>query len=674
MPLRMANQNKIDDVEMNNDNKIGLMSVADLSGKKFIIPEYQRGYRWEQQQVTDLLKDLEAFMEGGGSGYYCLQPLAVKRVAPDMDKFREDIENTLQGENDTVVERMSSLLADSISWEVIDGQQRLTTIYILIKLLCSEDWEPYNISYKTREGSEEFLKNIRNKSEEDAQVNIDYSHMKAAYDAANNWLDHSGNDNLRTELLDVINNRVKFIWYESVNEKPISVFTRLNIGRISLTNAELIKATLLNKSNYPKESGLSFYEVQLSISSKWDEIEYALQNEEFWLFLNSTSYNKPTRIDFIFEIIHSQDLYGLKSALNNSYNELIGNDRYSVFRYFTVATEHYHSDKTIAERLNDIWSVVVSMYNTFTEWYNDKLYYHYVGFLLWDREERKGDKYSLLKELYKKWETSDKEEFRNYIISLIKKAVNNTKASELNNLHFDNDKPTIKRILLLHNIQTVIENQEIQRDKYELNVFYKFPFHLFKKEVWNVEHIDSATTNELTNTKEKKAWARVALYAIEEYKDTEDLKQNLSVMLKNSIECHNFDDVFQRVAELFPNDDKLIVPEGEDADTDNERMHPWNLTLLDEGTNKAYKNSIFSVKRSFIIFKEMGKHCTLKEDGTVDTDAAKAIAFVPPCTKQVFMKYYTTNPTNLLSWGRTDASLYLQDMENKVKLFLTDEK
>ena len=245
---------------MNNDNKIGLMSVADLSGKKFIIPEYQRGYRWEQQQVTDLLKDLKAFLEGGGSEYYCLQPLAVKRVAPDMDKFREDIENTLQGENDTVVERVSSLLADSVLWEVIDGQQRLTTIYILIKLLLSDKYnEPYSISYKTRDGSEEFLKNIRSKTEEEAQVNIDYSHMKAAYDAADKWLDQNGKDNLRTELFDVINNRVKFIWYESVNENPISVFTRLNIGKISLTNAELIKATLLNKSNYPKKSGLSLY-------------------------------------------------------------------------------------------------------------------------------------------------------------------------------------------------------------------------------------------------------------------------------------------------------------------------------------------------------------------------------------------------------------------------------
>ena len=390
--------------------------------------------------------------------------------------------------------------------------------------------------------------------------------------------------------------------------------------------------------------------------------------------MNSPSYKKPTRIDFIFEIIHSQDLYKLKQALNNRYDEIIGNDRYSVFRYFTAASESYPKDKTIAERLNDIWSVVVSIYNTFTEWYNDKLYYHYVGFLLWDKEDKKGDKYPLLKELYGKWEASAKDVFLGYVISLIKKTVNNTKAGELNNLHFDNDKPTIKRILLLHNIQTVIENQEIQRDKYELNVFYKFPFHLFKKEVWNVEHIDSATTNELTGTKERKAWARAALYAVTEYKDTEELKEKLQkiVSLKDGDDCSDFGDVFQKVAERFPNEDRLKVPEEDDADTDNERMHPWNLTLLDQGTNKAYKNSIFSVKRSFIIFKEMGKHCTLKEDGTVHTDDYKAIAFVPPCTKQVFMKYYTANPTNLLVWGRTDAEAYLEDMKNKVKLFLAD--
>ena len=37
-----------------------LKSVGELvdSGMTFFIPDYQRGYRWEKQQVTDLLNDI----------------------------------------------------------------------------------------------------------------------------------------------------------------------------------------------------------------------------------------------------------------------------------------------------------------------------------------------------------------------------------------------------------------------------------------------------------------------------------------------------------------------------------------------------------------------------------------------------------------------------------------
>ena len=280
------------------------MSVADLSGKRFLIPNYQRGYRWESQQVTDLLKDLKSFMEGSNSGYYCLQPLAVKKVTPDIVSLRDSIEKALYEDDEMVIERLSGVLSDTISWEVIDGQQRLTTIYILIQLLQKSKNEPYSLSYTTRDKSHSFLKDIHSKTKKEAEDNIDFLHMYQAYHAADNWLkdkDPDDSNNLRGRLLDVIQNRVKFIWYESIGENAIKVFTRLNIGKISLTNAELIKATLLNKSNYPDETGLSFISLQMEMAKKWDEIEYAFQNEEFWLFLNDVSNVKPTRIDFLFE-------------------------------------------------------------------------------------------------------------------------------------------------------------------------------------------------------------------------------------------------------------------------------------------------------------------------------------------------------------------------------------
>jgi hypothetical protein len=39
-----------------------------------------------------------------------------------------------------------------------------------------------------------------------------------------------------------------------------------------------------------------------------------------------------------------------------------------------------------------------------------------------------------------------------------------------------------------------------------------------------------------------------------------------------------------------------------------------------------------------------------------------AVSFIPPCTRNVFMKYYTKAPNNLLSWGQTDAKSYIENL------------
>ena len=68
---------------------------------------------------------------------------------------------------------------------------------------------------------------------------------------------------------------VKFIWYESVNEDPIKVFTRLNIGKIPLTSAELVKAMFLRSDGKNRLNR----EKQEEISLQWDNIEKELHNE-----------------------------------------------------------------------------------------------------------------------------------------------------------------------------------------------------------------------------------------------------------------------------------------------------------------------------------------------------------------------------------------------------------
>ena len=89
-------------------------------------------------------------------------------------------------------------------------------------------------------------------SENKLPDSIDFYYMKLAYKAIDKWVD-SHPDFDENEFQTKFIRKTSFIWYESVEEDPIKVFTRLNIGKISLTNAELIKALFLNRSNFRSE-------------------------------------------------------------------------------------------------------------------------------------------------------------------------------------------------------------------------------------------------------------------------------------------------------------------------------------------------------------------------------------------------------------------------------------
>ena len=167
-----------------------------------------------------------------------------------------------------------------------------------------------------------FLNNI-SVSNEINDSYIDFFYMSSAFKIIDSWLKsnkvNKGDfcnallkydlDDNQEKTRDKANN-VRFIWYESVDEDPIKVFTRLNIGKISLTNAELIKALFLNRSNFGEKDSEHLKLRQQEIASEWDYIEYTLQNDEFWLFLHEKGYDRPTRIDFIFDLICEQKTLG----------------------------------------------------------------------------------------------------------------------------------------------------------------------------------------------------------------------------------------------------------------------------------------------------------------------------------------------------------------------------
>jgi len=633
------------------DNKIELKSISELLEMKFFIPNYQRGYRWTEQQVKDLLNDIWEFSKKKKDDYefYCLQPLVVKEI----DEIHK---NELQ------------LDVNKHWYEVIDGQQRLTTIYLILSAMKDAisilglPTELYELKYQRTIDEYDFtnfLKNVGSVVKDEYGNNIEHYHVCRAYLTIKEWLNIKRvnigdfcNAFLKYELdnsnppRDKANN-IRFIWYESVDEDPVRVFRRLNNGKIKLTDAELVKALMLNRSNFGDETDEHLKLRQQEIASEWDNIEYALQNDEFWLFLRNIDendkYKHSTRIDFIFDLMCEQQSLG---KFDN-----IGTDEHRTFRYFY---EYFHTtNKNSLERIKTCWDAVKKYFQTFQEWYNDLELYHYVGYLI-----HQGEK---LDELYKLWnsEESSKEvfisELKVKIKEKIKKCNNLAKQYEIESCPA---KTTCKPLLLLHNIQTVVNqnNQLKSKEEYKLPVFYKFPFHLFKKEKWDVEHIDSNTTNELDKLKDKKEWLKYSVLGA-------DLNDELKEKISSFINGNDSEVAFEELVEKI---EKKVASSWPHPEQDKNKI--WNYVLLDAGTNRGYGNSIFPAKRRCIIGKEQGITYAIDDNLNISIKDG-AIAFIPPVTKNVFLKYYNTSVDNLREWNENDATAYKQNILNTLKDF-----
>ena len=119
------------------NGSICLKPIKELLGMNFYIPDYQRGYRWEKQQVEDLLEDIKSFLERtanklNSSEIYCIQPLVVQLRN---DKNEKELLNDIKCA--ASIEKVKEYLKEQ--WSVVDGQQRLTTIFLILKYLDEKD-------------------------------------------------------------------------------------------------------------------------------------------------------------------------------------------------------------------------------------------------------------------------------------------------------------------------------------------------------------------------------------------------------------------------------------------------------------------------------------------------------------------------------------------------------
>ncbi|HIY14750.1 DUF262 domain-containing protein [uncultured Alistipes sp.] len=645
-------------------NTLELKSVAELQDLAFYIPDYQRGYRWTQRQVEDLLNDIFEFSQKDNAGIYCLQPLVVVPRSSD--------EQPLDKAHATKV---------NMQWEVVDGQQRLTTIRLILEVLGR--FRFYDITYQTRRDSAEFLNGITTveaageKAEEKAKNNIDFYHIYLAVTVICEWLKEKMDEKKKKLFQDILLNRVKFIWYET-KEDPKEVFARLNIGKISLTNAELIKALLLNKSNFDSSDDDKIRLWQQEIAVEWDVIEYALQSNEFWLFLNAPGDERPTRIDYVFDMICRCDLLKCKDE-----KEPDATDNFRTFRYFY----HYlavqkQKEISLAQAVRTIWENVREIFHTLREWFDDMELYHYIGYLIYMGRN--------VDEIYKQWTGPDNKSGKfGFIEKYLKEEIKKTiPCKDIENTVYEvesaqnkgGSKTNCRPILLLHNLQTVINQNRIlgANAKYKNGVFYKFPFHLYKSEGWDVEHIDSNTENGLNDIQSQREWLLNAYFGLQDkaYQTLRDQIQEFFKTRKGDEQSADSDKQTVR-NEQFVELRRQIEDISDNNRLDqNEKNKIWNFTLLDSSTNRSYGNAIFPAKRRVIIGKDQGKRFslpTIDENEEIVLGSAEngSSSFIPPCTRYVFLKYYNTASFDPNAWTKDDAETYKNNIKEILKDFLS---
>ena len=211
-------------------------------------------------------------------------------------------------------------------------------------------------------------------------------------------------------------------------------------------------------------------------------------------------------------------------------------------------------------------------------------------------------------------------------------------------------------------------------------MFYKFPFHLYKSEGWDVEHIDSNTENKLNNIQAQCEWLLNAYFGLQEKAYQELRKQIQDFFSQYTGKVYEQSDVPDKQAkrnkqfESLRNEIDAINSSMRLNQSEKNRI--WNFTLLDSSTNRSYGNAIFPAKRRVIIGKDQGRKFaspkTDEQGQIMDSKPEKASSsFIPPCTKYVFLKYYNTVSFDPITWNRDDAKAYEDNIKEVLKDFLS---
>lgn len=588
-------------VDIDKDSNVCQESVT------FIIPYLQRAYKWKEKQAKQMLEDFSEFLKQEKT-YYCMQPLAVVKI----------------GDN---------------KYELLDGQQRLTTLLILWRILFESDEKtsyPYKFEYERDSSESNTLINRYSFITESDEIkkgeygNIDEYYMSKVYGAIKLYFDNPNNkktdeqkaDNYKEtfkKLLKGEGKHILFLWYEVNEEEKHTTFAHLNSGKIELTCSELIKAILLSDGNKESLDNNRLPDKSL-VAAQYAEMEEAFNDDRLWYMLQTDEplYN-GSRMDLLFNMV-----------LNINRKAYEADPKAAFYKVYARRAD-----------LSRFWKDCRAYFVRIMDLYKNPYTYHYIGYLTYTEGNNKIDD----------WVKVYKESGLKGCIEQLKSKVRES-ISGLGDLekitYSDTSKATLRKIFILHNIQTILIHYEtIKKANLGLRFSYEqFPFELLYSQRWHIEHIASQTENPLTKIQDCKDWiASVRADYSEIFVQRPDLNNEIDLFEKDS------------KIEMFKQIYNEIVSSAEKNSPQN-KDGLGNLVLLDSHTNRSYHNSLYKRKRKII----------LAASNIDNQNNEYQVTYIPRCTLNVFLKTYNTGlDVKLGEWTQDDYDKYLGDLKEKLE-------
>lgn len=375
------------------------------------IPEYQRGYKWTAANVIQLLEDLKNFKKSDNDQFYCIQNITITK-----QKHK-----------------------DSWCMNVIDGQQRLTTLFILLSYLQRNMKDKIIIpsanilKYSIRKSSDQFLRdNILTGSIWDNTIDTnsaqtkDQYYMMAVADAIQGWF---RDNNLEAET--VLDDLVLIVNEVRPGDEE-TVFASLNGGKVDLDGADLVRAILITRAAKQKYPSIISHEqfhqianddidlnINISVSSRGKINEFRVklgveldEMNKWWsqnkvkdyfeqLLPNKISKNKAFKYSqYPIDLLYYAFYEAYKSKLNNSSDAETLDLR--VFENGIDLNGQSGDDHL------EFYTAIREFHLTMMEWYNHDEIYNLIGYLMYNF---KGSKISF-DLLWKLWQESlSKDEF-----------------------------------------------------------------------------------------------------------------------------------------------------------------------------------------------------------------------------------------------------------------------